>query len=110
MPCVILTERRLRVFAVFAMAALTGWAAAAVGQEEFQLNEQTFNQWLFSASQGSFDSESELSLHVEAVDRICGLNEPQKEKLRLAGRGDYARFGREVDDLKAKYVGKTYGQ
>jgi hypothetical protein len=93
-----------------ALVAFLFSAAAAFGQQEFQLNEQMFNQWLFSANRGSFDSESELSLNIESVDRICGLTEPQKVKLRLAGRGDYARFGRQVDDLKAKYVGKTYGQ
>jgi hypothetical protein len=85
-------------------------APLARGQESFELNEQTFNQWLFSASQGVFNPDTELTLNVEAVDRICGLSEPQKEKLLLAGRGDYARFERQVDDLKTKYVGKTYGQ
>jgi len=103
-------QRRKRYLAVLALVMLLCFAPAAWAQDSFELNDQTFNQWLFSASQGSFDSESELVLHIEAVDRVCGLNESQKEKLRLAGRGDYSRFGRQVDDLKAKYVGKTYGQ
>ena len=83
---------------------------AARGQQTFELNEQTFNQWLFNASQGTFDPDSELTLTLEAVDRVCGLSDPQKEKLRLAGRGDFARFEQQVDELRAKYVGKTYEQ
>jgi hypothetical protein len=89
---------------------LTLGTTRAYAQGDFELNEQTFNQWLYSASQGNYDPNSELALHIEAVDRVCGLNESQKEKLRLAGHGDYARFGRQVDDLKSKYVGKTFGQ
>jgi hypothetical protein len=99
-----------RYFAMLAIAVVSCCAPLARGQDSFELNEQTFNQWLFSASQGVFNPDTELTLNVEAVDRVCGLSEPQKKKLRLAGRGDYARFGRQVDELKTKYVGKTYGQ
>jgi hypothetical protein len=92
-------------------AALTVFdTQSAAGQQTFELNEQTFNQWLYNASQGQFDSESELALMLESVDRVCGLSAPQKEKLLLAGRGDYARFERQVDELRAEYVGKTYDQ
>jgi hypothetical protein len=92
------------------VAILPCFVPSALGQDSFELNEQMFDQWLYSANQGGFDSQSELSLHVEAVDRVCSLSESQKEKLRMAGRGDFSRFGRQVDELKAKYVGKTYGQ
>ncbi len=85
-------------------------ASIAAGQDTFELNEQTFNQWLFSASQGSFNPDSELTLTVEAVDRVCTLTDPQKEKLRLAANGDFARFKRKVNELRAEYVGKTYSQ
>jgi hypothetical protein len=100
-----------RTFAVAAAAASAVFCCAPlVVAQDFELNDQTFNQWLFQASQGEFDPDSELTLHLEAVDRICGLTDEQKEKLRLAGRGDYARFGRQVDKLREEYVGKTYGQ
>jgi hypothetical protein len=79
-------------------------------QDTFELNDQTFNQWLFNTSQGTFDQTSELTLNLEAVDRICGLNEEQKQKLSIAAHGDYARFSRQVDALKEKYVGKSYDQ
>jgi hypothetical protein len=101
--------------AIAATLVLLLWSAPAAAvqvivEERFELNEQTFNQWLFNARQGSFDSESELTLTLEAVDRVCGLSPPQKEKLRLAGRGDFARFEQRVDELRTKFVGKKYGQ
>jgi hypothetical protein len=98
------------ITAAILLASALASAGQLVAQGTFELNEQTFNQWLFNASQGAFDSESELTLTVEAVDRTCGLSAPQKEKLRLAGRGDYARFAQQVDELRARFVGKTYGQ
>lgn len=106
----IVNMHRPAVFALLAMAIVSSCATHACAQDSFELNEQTFNQWLFSASQGVFNPDTELTLNMEAVDRICGLSEPQKKKLLLAGRGDYARFERQVDELKTKYVGKTYGQ
>jgi hypothetical protein len=99
--------------AVIAVILLSSQSAAAIQvvlEEQFVLNEQTFNQWLYNASQGTFDSESELTLTIEAVDRTCGLSTEQKEKLRLAGRGDYARFEQQVDQLRVKFVGKSYAQ
>ena len=35
---------------------------------------------------------SELSIHVNEIDRVCRLTEAQKKKLHLAGRGDIHRF------------------
>lgn len=84
--------------------------AAVRGQDNFELNEQTFNQWVFSSTQGSFSPDSEVSLHVEAVERVCGLTDSQKAKLLTAAHGDFARFSHQVDNLRAKYVGKSYSQ
>jgi len=101
---------RWRWFALLSVAIVIVFVRASSAQDSFELNEQTFNQWLFSASQGTFNPESELTLSVDAVDRVCSLTEDQKTKLRLAAHGDYARFGRRVDRLREKYVGKTYSQ
>jgi hypothetical protein len=105
----ILMSAHRSVFVLIAIAAVT-CCAPSVCAQEFELNDQTFNQWLFSASQGQFDPNSELTLNLEAIDRACGLSEDQKSKLRIAGQGDYARFGRQVDELRAEFVGKTYNQ
>ena len=97
-------------YAALATAMVAFCAQATDGQDTFELNEGTFNQWLYNASQGQFDPNSEVTLAVEAVDRACGLSDPQIGKLRLAGQGDYARFEHRVAELRAKYVGKTYSQ
>ena len=106
-----ITMRRLPALAaVLVTIAMSAIVSQSFAQNVFELNEQTFNQWLYNSNQGRFDSESELSLTVEAVDRVCDLSDSQKEKLRLAGHGDYARFSRQVADLRSEYVGKTYSQ
>ncbi len=106
----VIYPRRLHLVSLLGLAIALCCAPVALGQDTFELNEQTFNQWLFSASQGTFNPDSELTLTVEAVDRVCTLTDPQKEKLRLAANGDFARFERQVDELRAEYVGKTYSQ
>lgn len=98
------------LFGAIAAAIVSFCAPAALGQDTFDLNEDTFNQWLYNASQGQFDPHSEVQLAVEAVDRACGLTDPQLDKLRLAGQGDYARFEQRAAELREKYVGKTYSQ
>jgi hypothetical protein len=95
---------------VLCVAVVVASCALNAAAQDFELNEQTFNQWLYSASQGTFDADSELALTIEAVDRVCALSDDQKDKLKLAGRGDFARFEQRVDDLRAQYVGKTYSQ
>jgi hypothetical protein len=36
--------------------------------------------------------ESQLAMHIQDLDQACGLSDPQKKKLQLAGRGDIRRF------------------
>jgi hypothetical protein len=105
---ILMTIARLRYVVV--ATAIVGACSVNAGAQDFELNEQTFNQWLFSASQGTFEPDSELTLTVEAIDRVCDLTESQKVKLELAGRGDFTRFQRQVDELRSQFVGKTYSQ
>src|SRR4051794_29276564 len=60
-----------------------------VVQQAFVLNENQFDQWIFNgrfnASTARAGLESILALHVEEVDRACGLTADQKQKLLLAG-------------------------
>jgi len=95
---------------VFASALALASLAPAHAQDNFELNEETFNQWLFNESQGRYDPDSELALMVDSIDRVCDLNDDQKTKLGLAAHGDFARFERKVDELRSEYVGKSYGQ
>lgn len=94
----------------FATVIALAWLMPARAQDNFELNEETFNQWLFNASQGKYNPDSELALMIDSVDRVCGLNDDQKKRLDLAAHGDFTRFERKVDVLKAEYVGKSYGQ
>ena len=74
------------------------------------MDENQFNGWLFQGTGQVPDEDSEVTLMVEAIDRSCHLTAEQKEKLRLAGHGDYARFDQKVNDLRSECVGKTYDQ
>jgi hypothetical protein len=47
--------------------------------------------------------EALLREKIEAIDRACELNAPQKEKLRLAGRGSIQRCIDRVEELRARF-------
>ena len=42
-------------------------------------------------------------LRIDDLERTCGITEAQKNKLRLAGRGDIKRFFDKVEALKRKF-------
>jgi hypothetical protein len=73
-----------------------------------QIPEAQFDHWVFgggarNASQGRERIESLLTLHMESVDRACGLSDDQKRKLQLAGRGDIKRFFASVEEVRTKF-------
>jgi Spy/CpxP family protein refolding chaperone len=86
------------------------FACPAQAQNKFVMDENQFNGWLFQGTGQIPDKDSEVMLMVEAMDRSCHLTAEQKDKLRLAGHGDYARFDQKVNDLRSECVGKTYDQ
>ena len=77
---------------------------AVVGQTS---NLEQMDQWVFGRYGGSGGARNKLdaSLLVRIVDleRACGITEAQKQKLRLAGRGDIKRFFDKVEALKRKF-------
>src|SRR5262245_35814618 len=84
-------------------------AASPSAAQNFVMDENQFNSWLYQGNGGQLmDEDSELNLMLEAVDRASHLTNEQTEKLRLAGQGDYARYKREFDELRAECVGKSY--
>lgn len=112
-----------------ALLAALGPAAAARGQDDldladpaaaqparpmFQLNRQTFDQWVFgnnNASKGGRDKgEALLTIEVDELARACGLSDEQKRELTLAGRGDIERFFAEVEQKRAELQDKQYEQ
>ncbi len=47
--------------------------------------------------------QTQTNLRLTEIDRVCRLSEAQKQKLRLATRGDMQRFTDEVDQLRRKF-------
>jgi len=82
-------------------------APAVEPQQRFVVADKNFDQWVFggrgnaAAVRKRFDSQ--LSLQVEELERICGLSEDQKKKLQLAGRGDIKWLFDQVDVLRKKF-------
>jgi hypothetical protein len=70
-------------------------------------NFDQMDQWVFGRLGGSAGAhaklDSALLLRIETVDRVCRITEVQKNKLRLAGRGDIKRFFDKVEALKRKF-------
>ncbi len=89
-------------------------APAAVAQPIFVLSAQQFDQWVFAQrgdlGQGITQLESQLSLRIEAMDRLSKLTAAQKRKLQLAGMSDIKRFSDVYESLKQKLVNTQYPQ
>jgi hypothetical protein len=81
-------------------------AMAAVVVQQAQ-NFDQMDQWVFGRLGGSAGArtklDSSLLLRIDDLDRVCRLSEAQKNKLRLAGRGDIKRFFDRVEALKRKF-------
>jgi hypothetical protein len=80
---------------------------AAIQVRAFEINEKWFDQWIF---RGTTSGKSKarllalLELQVAAVDRSCELTEQQREKLKLAGRGDIKWLFDELDDARDEFL------
>ena len=96
--------------AIICSAALCRADAIVIVDNGFQLDENQFRQWVYGSNRVDLNAQSEIEVAVRAVDLACGLTDEQREKLRLAGRGDFARFEERVDEMRAKYVGKMHEQ
>jgi hypothetical protein len=83
-------------------------AAGMVQQQNvFMMDDSNFDMWVFggnrNGAQGRKRLDDLLSLQIELLDRECKLDEAQKKKLLLAGRGDAKRFYDRVDVLRRKF-------
>ena len=76
--------------------------------------DANFDQWVFQGmrnGQGGRERvEARLDIQVAELDRLCSLSEAQKEKLRLAARGDISRFFDSVETLRAKFRAGQHDQ
>jgi Spy/CpxP family protein refolding chaperone len=99
----------LLTIAATALCAICLGTTSACAQK-FTMDDNQFNQWLYQGNGQAADRDSEIVLMVDSMDRACHLSSEQKDKLRLAGLGDYSRFEQKVNDLRAEVVGKSYDQ
>ncbi len=86
-------------------AALPG----AVAKMQLAQVDQQVDGWVFNRFGGAAPArtklDSALLLRIDDLDRVCGVSESQKQKLRLAGQGDIKRFFDRVADIKRKLAG-----
>jgi hypothetical protein len=55
-----------------------------------------------NATQARRRLDAQLATQISEIDRVCKLTDAQKNKLRLAGRGDIKRFIDRFEELKQK--------
>jgi hypothetical protein len=76
-----------------------------------QVTLQQFERWVFqhfrSMSNARESLLAELTLKVDELDRICNLDDSQRRKLSLAGRGDMKRFFDTYERVKTKFQRTT---
>jgi hypothetical protein len=100
----------LTAFAALFGAAAMGACDRAAAQE-FEMTEAQFDQWLTGGRGDPIKfMESQLGGQLARLDETCHLTDRQREKLELAGRGDIARFQKEVEKLEFELVGKKMPQ
>jgi hypothetical protein len=67
---------------------------------------RSVDQWVFrrngNATLAREEFEYQLTVQAEELERLYGLDETQKAKLILAGRGDINRFFAQVEDVRTK--------
>jgi hypothetical protein len=82
--------------------------------QQGQFADENFDQWVFqgfgNAEAGRKRITTGLTLQVDEVDRVCGLTDDQKQKLKLAGGGDSQRFFAEVEEVRKKFLANKNDQ
>ncbi len=70
-------------------------------------DEDSFDDWAFGGEQGEkrFRDQLDDLLHskLQAVDRLFQLTEPQRRKVKLAGRGDIKHLLEMVNDSRREF-------
>jgi hypothetical protein len=82
-----------------------------VVQQDFSYSDDAFNLVVFAMARTADESHSRLEVilrnKIEAIDRVCQLDETQKAKLRLAGHGSIQRCFDRVEELRTRYRSAT---
>jgi hypothetical protein len=78
-----------------------------LGNPQIVVSDSNFDQWIYGNGRTA-DSlrsklESLLKLQVDDAERSCKLNDVQKRKLLLAGRGDIKRLFDKIEDKRDEF-------
>lgn len=88
--------------------------AVVVNQNDITISENQVEQWIFRTSNGNSTArerlQDALQTQINLVATSTGLNDEQRRRLEIAGKGDIARFYGTVELLKRKYPGGTLSQ
>jgi hypothetical protein len=82
-------------------------ADEVVGQPVFMFADENFDQWLYQDMQNAAGArgrlDAQLTMRLDDVVASCGLNDAQREKLHLAGRGDIKRIFDRIEQLRRQF-------
>lgn len=80
-------------------------------QPGFRYSDKDFNLLVFGNRETADEMlsrlEAILRIKIEAIDRVCDLDDSQKAKLRLAGHGSIQRCLDRVEELRTRYRSAT---
>jgi len=77
-------------------------------QHQHGMRIEHFDQWIFSNQQKIDGAKKQLLTRLESeaslIQSVCQLDDAQKEKLLLAGRGDIQAFVQQYDEIRANFA------
>lgn len=73
-----------------------------------RLGSNALNEWLsgepgFVVDEAGTHLDERLRARIATMDRVCGLTDPQKRKLELAGGEDNRRLLERIDELRQRF-------
>ncbi len=80
----------------FYLATIVMLVETSSAGAQFEYTVDQIDQWIFQQDRNAQGArkrlDSHLTVQIDEIDRACKLTDPQKQKLRLAGRGDIKHF------------------
>ena len=108
------SDRQLCLAWVLAVTGLLAFSSAKQVVAEDAVAQkvvgQAFEREILGGREDHFVAATQIRLHrvfrqrIEAVDRFCGLNEVQKKKLELAGRGAIKQLFESIEEQKRIFL------
>jgi hypothetical protein len=82
--------------------------ARPAARRTIRLTDGQFDRLVFG-SDGDADSarmisQARLASRITCLDQVCGLSQPQRRKLELAGRGDIKRLFDRIEGTRAQFL------